>query len=176
MVWIGNWGENERAEEISTYLLRPATRMRSKSVAIFGVRYPEQALAALAAAGVAYRGYLPNLEAPRVYAESGLTVHIPRQQYTAAMRGIPTIRVFEALASGIPLISAPWQDTEELFRPGDYRAVANEDEMERAICELLDDPAMARAQAERGLSTVLAQHTCRHRAEELTTILEEVLA
>ena len=44
-----------------------------------------------------------------------LTVHIPRQQYTRAMTGIPTIRVFEALACGIPLISAPWSDTEHLF-------------------------------------------------------------
>ena len=72
------------------------------------------------AAGVRYGGYLPNLDAPAVYAAARLTVHIPRQQYAAAMTGIPTIRVFEALACGIPLISAPWQDTEELFRDGDF--------------------------------------------------------
>ena len=36
-----------------------------------------------------------------------------------ALPGIPTIRVFEALACGIPLVSAPWQDEEGLFRPGE---------------------------------------------------------
>ena len=34
--------------------------------------------------------------------------------------GIPIIRVFEALASGSPLISAPWEDCERWFRPEDY--------------------------------------------------------
>ncbi len=86
---------------------------------------------ALKQAGVDYGGYLPNLEAPRVYAESRLTVHIPRQQYTHAMTGIPTIRVFEALACGIPLISAPWQDTEGLFREGDFAWASTCAEMAR---------------------------------------------
>ena len=175
VVWVGNWGEDERAKEIGTYLLRPAARLRSRRFAIYGVRYPDQALGELHEAGVEYRGYLPNLEAPQVYAESGLTVHIPRQQYAAAMVGIPTIRVFEALASGTPLISAPWEDVEGLFAAGDYRSVTSEGEMERAMCELLEDSAMAQAQAERGLRTVLARHTCGHRARELTAILEEVL-
>jgi spore maturation protein CgeB len=38
--------------------------------------------------------------------------------------GIPTIRVFEALACGIPLVSAPWDDSEHLFRPGEDFLVA----------------------------------------------------
>ncbi len=175
VVWIGNWGEDERAAEIRTYLLEPATELRERGFAIYGVRYPEHALAALGAAGVEYRGYLPNLSAPEVYAESGLTVHIPRQQYTAAMCGIPTIRVFEALASGVPLLSAPWRDVEELFAEGDLQMVESGAAMTAAMRELLDDPVAARAQAERGLHTVLARHTCGHRAEELTAICGEVL-
>ena len=92
------------------------------------------------------------------------------------MVGIPTIRVFEALACGIPLISAPWQDTEHLFRPGDFRFVANGAEMRAAIKDLLDNPALAQAQANRGLETVLARHTCYHRAVELTSIAEDLLS
>ena len=37
---------------------------------------------------------------------------------SSALPGIPTIRVFEALACGIPLVCAPWEDSEDLFRPG----------------------------------------------------------
>ncbi len=44
-------------------------------------------------------------------------MHIPRRPYVESLPGIPTIRVFEALACGIPLISAPWSDSEALFRP-----------------------------------------------------------
>jgi spore maturation protein CgeB len=174
VVWVGNWGDGERSEEIGTYLLEPAERLAEKRFVIYGVRYPQDGLDALRAAGVAYGGYLPNLCAPEVYAASRLTVHVPRQQYNGAMTGIPTIRVFEAMASGIPLISAPWRDVEGLFREEDFTMVESGEAMTAAMRRLLADPVEARQQAERGLETVLARHTCGHRAAELTSILEEV--
>ena len=177
VVWIGNWGDDERSAEIKQFLVKPAESLSYHRFTIYGVRYPEDAQAILREAGIRYGGYLPNLKAPETYAAAYLTVHIPRQQYAAAsMTGIPTIRVFEALACGIPLISAPWEDTETLFRKGDYLSVRNADEMRRAIEYLLSDKDAAAAQAERGLETLLARHTCRHRAEQLTEIFEELLS
>lgn len=176
VIWIGNWGDDERSTEIREFLLCPAARLGNRRFVIHGVRYPDDALKALREAGVAYAGYLPNLDAPAAYAGARLTVHIPRQQYTRAMIGIPTIRVFEALACGIPLISAPWNDTERLFRRGDFMVVRDHREMTRAIEALLTDPAAAQEQALRGQETVFARHTCRHRAEQLLDICEEVLA
>lgn len=175
VVWIGNWGDNERSEEIREMLLRAAGQMPERQFAIYGVRYPEQALRELDDAHVSYRGYLPNLAAARSYAESRLTVHVPRQQYAGEMAGIPTIRVFEALACGIPLISAPWQDTEGLFDIGDFAFVKDGQQMRCTIERLLDNPEEARAQAERGRKTVLNRHTCAHRAAQLSEICEEVL-
>ena len=175
VVWIGNWGDDERSNEICEFLLRPAANLRQYRFQIFGVRYPEDALRALEHAGVRYGGYLPNLDAPAMYAAARLTVHIPRQQYVTAMRGIPTIRVFEALACGIPLISAPWEDAEGLFREGDFKIVGNGREMKCAMEMLLHDNSAAEEQALRGLETILSRHTCRHRAEELTEICEDIL-
>ena len=175
VVWIGNWGDNERSGEIWSFLLAPAAALRTRHFTIYGVRYPEDALAALGRSGVRYAGYLPNLDAPQVYAASRLTVHIPRQQYAGAMAGIPTIRVFEALACGVPLLSAPWQDTELLFREGDFLFVHSGDEMREAVEYLLEHPEAAEAQAARGLETVLARHTCDHRATELVAICNEVM-
>ena len=175
VVWIGNWGEGERAEEIREYLVRPAAALSARCK-VFGVRYPADGLAALHQAGIGYAGYLPNLHAPAVYARSRMTLHIPRQQYADMMAGIPTIRVFEALACGIPLLSAPWQDTEELFRPGDFRFVTNGTAMHEEMRRLLSDPSAAFEQAARGLETILARHTCLHRAQELTQICQEVLS
>ncbi len=178
IVWIGNWGEGERSAEISEFLLQPAAALRDLAATrIYGVRYPKEGLTALGEAHVPYGGYLPNLDAPAVYASARLTVHIPRQQYTSeAMTGIPTIRVFEALACGIPLVSAPWQDTEHLFREEDFVFAANVVEMTEALRHLLTYPKEAAAQAARGLETILSRHTCDHRARELTAICHEVLA
>ncbi len=177
VVWIGNWGEGERSREIAEFLLGPVAALAPEVQGkIYGVRYPEDGLRALRAAGVEYGGYLPNLDAPEIYAGARLTVHIPRQQYADALEGIPTIRVFEALACGIPLLSAPWRDVEGLFRDGDYWRVANGLEMQEAMRTLLLEPGYAKEQAARGLEQILLRHTCAHRAAEMTEILEEVRA
>ncbi len=177
LVWVGNWGDGERSAELREFLIEPAKRLRDTRGAggfratIYGVRYPQDGLDALADAGIRYGGYLPNLAAPDAYARSRMTMHVPRQQYNDALKGIPTIRVFEALASGIPLVSAPWQDTEELFREGDFLWVHDGAEAEAAMLRLLLDDSFAQDQVERGLDTVLARHTCAHRAAQLTRIL-----
>ena len=59
--------------------------------------------------GARYRGWLANARAPDVFARHLATVHVPRRFYVERLPGIPTIRVFEALACGIPLVSAPWR-------------------------------------------------------------------
>jgi spore maturation protein CgeB len=101
-------------------------------------------------------------------------VHIPRRPYVENLPGIPTIRVFEALACGIPLICAPWHDAEGLFRPGrDYLVAENGREMTRLLREVLTDDALAAALVESGLETIRARHTCRHRVDELLSILKQ---
>src|SRR4051794_39644729 len=72
------------------------------------------------------------------------TVHVPRRPYATALPGIPTIRIFEALACGIPLISAPWSDSEGLFQPGkDFLTAADGDEMRHQMRALLQDDSLA---------------------------------
>jgi spore maturation protein CgeB len=135
------------------------------------VRYPEHALHSLAEAGISYGGWLPNYEAPRVFSQYKVTVHIPRRPYVRALPGIPTIRVFEALACGIPLVSAPWDDCEGLFQPGsDFLVARNGIEMRRHLRDVTRDPALALALAASGRRTVLARHTCAHRVDELLQI------
>ena len=98
-----------------------------------------------------------------MFAAHRLTVHVPRRPYVEALPGIPTIRVFEALACGIPLVSAPWEDSEGLFRPGDFLLARSGKEMCELIGAALNDRRLAAALAARGLETILARHTCAHR-------------
>jgi spore maturation protein CgeB len=142
---------------------------------IHGVRYPESALQALGEAGIAYGGWLANYEAPKVFARHGVTVHVPRRPYVRALPGIPTIRVFEALACGIPLVSAPWDDCEGLFEPGeDFLVARNGAEMRGHLHDVLHQPRLAQALAEHGRRTILARHTCAHRVDELLDIYAEI--
>jgi len=175
VVWIGNWGDEERTQELQEFLIGPAGALRGHKIATYGVRYPPQALEKLNAAGIEYRGYLPNLRTPAAYGESLLTLHVPRREYANGLSGIPTIRVFEALACGIPLLCSPWVDAEGLFRPGQDYLVANDGRaMVAEMRHLLADDAARRQLVANGLETIRARHTCEHRAQQFTEICEEL--
>jgi spore maturation protein CgeB len=176
LVWIGNWGDEERSAELETFLLKPAAAARLP-LDIHGVRYPDAALALLARHGARYRGWIANAAVPPVFARHLATVHVPRRFYVDRLPGIPTIRVFEALACGIPLVCSPWRDSEELFRPGIDLLVARDGgEMAQHLTALKHDADLRREIAESGLASVLARHTCRHRMEELLGIVAEIAA
>jgi spore maturation protein CgeB len=172
LIWIGNWGDNERTEELKQFLLEPVARLGITG-RVHGVRYPEEAQKQLAAHGISYAGWLPNHRVPEAFARSRMTIHIPRRPYIKALPGIPTIRVFEALACGIPLISAPWQDVENLFPPGAYLSVQNSDDTTGAISLLLRDAAFAAELARTGLHVIQSRHTCRHRVQQLLGIVNQ---
>ncbi|HUR95816.1 MAG TPA: glycosyltransferase [Gemmatimonadales bacterium] len=171
VVWIGNWGDDERSSELEEYLIGPIERLGLRS-RVYGVRYPDEARARLASAGVEYAGWLPNHRVPDAFARFAATVHVPRRPYVKALPGVPTIRVFEALACGIPLVSAPWDDAEHLFTPGtDFLVARSGAGMREALTDLLQDRGAAGAMAARGLDTIRRRHTCAHRVDELMTIL-----
>jgi spore maturation protein CgeB len=170
LIWIGNWGDNERSEELRLFLLEPIARL-GITARIHGVRYPSEIQQELAARRIDYAGWLPNHRAPQAFARARVTVHVPRRPYVQALPGIPTIRVFEALACGIPLVSAPWNDVEALFPAGAYLSVQDSDEMTAALSLVLRDGAFAADMARTGLHAVQAHHTCRHRVEELLAIV-----
>ena len=176
LVWIGNWGDGERSEELAEYLLQPA-QAAGLPLDIYGVRYPEQAKRTLERFGARYHGWLPNAAAPEVFARHLATVHVPRRYYTRLLPGIPTIRVFEALACGIPLVSAPWDDCEQLFRVGeDFLMVTDGEMMTDALKQLKNDAELRQSLATSGLQTIRARHTCAHRARELLQIAEKLEA
>ena len=63
LVWIGNWGDGERSEELLEFLIQPVKHLGLRA-AVFGVRYALEALGALASAGITYGGWLANADAP----------------------------------------------------------------------------------------------------------------
>ncbi len=174
LVWIGNWGDEERTAELHEFLLGPVKALGLKA-RVHGVRYPEHARRALAQAGIEYAGWLPNYRAPEVFAAFKMTVHVPRRPYVESLPGIPTIRPFEALACGIPLVCSPWKDDEHLFTPGrDFLVARDGVEMTRHLRALLEREELRRELAAHGRETILARHTCGHRTDELLAICAEL--
>jgi spore maturation protein CgeB len=174
IVWIGNWGDGERSVELQQFLFQPA-RAAGLSLDIYGVRYPAEAVETIGAFGARYHGFLPNANAPRIFASHMATIHVPRRFYATVLPGIPTIRVFEALACGIPLVCSPWEDRENLFRPGrDFLVASDGAQMAKHLRTLALDPALRRNLVDSGLETIRARHTCAHRVQELLSIVARV--
>lgn len=175
VVFVGNWGDDDRNQTTWQFFIEQGQAMPELTFALFGVRYPVEVLDAIRNVGIEWGGWLPNYLAPEVYASSKITVHIPRKEYVEVLRGTPTIRVFEALACGIPLISAGWREDSGLFAEGsDYLAVDNPSQMREALRWLAADADARSRIGAHGRATVLGRHTCRHRAEELVAIVQRL--
>jgi spore maturation protein CgeB len=170
VVWIGNWGDDERTAELEEFFIRPVRELHLTAT-MYGVRYPDGARDVLAREGIAYGGWLPNYDAPAAFARHKITIHVPRRPYVESLPGVPTIRPFEALACGIPLISARWDRAGDLFTPGlDFLVARDGTEMTAHLRALMADPDRRRQLAAHGLATVRGRHTCAHRVDELLAI------
>jgi spore maturation protein CgeB len=72
------------------------------------------------------------------------------------------VRLFEAAACCVPVVSDGWEGLDTFFMPG--REILVEETLERLEALSAED---ARAIGQRARARVLAQHTAEHRAVEL---------
>jgi spore maturation protein CgeB len=173
LVWVGNWGDDERTAELLEYLVKPVHDLKLKA-RVYGVRYPKSALNELDKAGIEYGGYLPSHRVPEIFSRFKVTVHVPRRPYQEMLPGIPTIRPFEAMACGLPLVCSPWKDSEGLFTEGqDYLMAESGEEMKKKIRSILSDAELSGRLVNHGLKTIRENHTCSHRAQQLMKICHE---
>ena len=176
VVFVGNYGDGDRSDELEDYVFTPRAALPHLKYSVYGVRYPRPVVARFNdGLDIAYRGWLPNVRVPRVYSAARVVLHVPRRQYVALLPGTPTIRVFEALATGACLISLPWEDTDHLFDAGhDYAVARSPGEMRDLIAWLCADDDARAGFGARGRATILERHTCGHRAEQLLELVGRV--
>ena len=176
LVWVGNWGDEERTQELHEFIIEPIKALKLKAK-FYGVRYPQHAIDALSRAGIEYGGYLPSSKVAETFSRYRATVHVPRRFYREHLPGIPTIRPFEAMACKIPLLSAPWEDSEKLFTPGkDYLMAENGQDMMILLAKVLTEDTFTNAMVEHAYQTIQSRHTCDHRAQELIKIYQQCIA
>ena len=149
---------------------QPALRLPMARFAVCGPGYPKQI------------EWLPNVDRTqhvppdlhrRFYNEQRFTLNITR----ASMRETgfsPSVRLFEAAACGVPIISDTWDGIEMFFEPGkEILLVQSTDEV---VAILRDLPDRQRTQiGARARRRLLRNHTPRQLAIEFVTSLAEAM-
>jgi spore maturation protein CgeB len=165
LLLCADWEPGLALPMLEEYLIAPVRRLGLRA-AVYGVGFPVAARRALSDAGIQYAGWRPTFDLPSVYAQYRVVLHLPSASQTAA--GAPSSRVFEALACGRPLLSAAWDDDDQLLQPGrDFALARDAAELTTWLRALLGDANLAHALASQGRRTILARHTCSHRVDQL---------
>ena len=159
--YMGTYSD-DRQPTLDRLLLEPARRWDSGRFTVAGPQYPESIQWP---ANVTYTAHLPPAAHRAFYSRQRFTLNVTRSDMIAAGWS-PSVRIFEAAACGVPIISDRWEGIETLLTPG--REIFLADSPEEVLHLLHDLPEHERIAA--GLvarARVLAHHTAAHRAAEL---------
>jgi spore maturation protein CgeB len=159
----------DRQAILERLLVDPARRSPQRRFVVAGPQYPAE---------VKWPGNVERIEhvAPAdhraFYNRQRFTLNVTRADMVAAGHS-PSVRLFEAAACGVPIISDAWPGLQEFLVPGREILVARtaEDTL-RALTAVGEDEA--RRIGARARRCVLGRHTAEHRAEELEGYLAEV--
>jgi spore maturation protein CgeB len=167
--YLGTYSQ-DRQPTLEELLLRPASRLVDESFVVAGPQYPP---ATEWPANVERIEHLPPAEHPAFYCAQDYTLNVTRADMRAA-GWAPSVRLFEAAACGVPVISDRWPGLETFFHIGEEILVAGEAE---EVVSLLSKGGGRREEiGAAARKAVLARHTSDHRAGELEAILRSLCA
>lgn len=86
----------------------------------------------------------------------------------------PSVRLFEATACGVPILSDPWPGLNNVLQPGDKVLTVESTDDVIAALELPDE--RRRKIGAQGLARTLAQHTADRRATQFEADLRACMA
>lgn len=164
MGYLGTYSD-DRQPALERMLLDQARQFRDKRFVVAGPQYPE---AIQWPANVQRIEHLAPVDHREFYNSQRFTLNVTRQEMVKAGWS-PSVRLFEAAACGVPLISDYWPGLEEFFRPG--KEIILEDAA-GALGRMSDKER--RAIGLRAREVVLARHTAGCRAAELESYVAQV--
>jgi spore maturation protein CgeB len=161
----------DRQPTLEKLLLEPARQMPDRRFVVAGPQYPADIDWP---ANVERIEHCPPADHAAFYAASRFTLNVTRADMIEAGWS-PSVRLFEAAACAVPVISDKWRGIDELFAPGAQIILA--DDADEIVCTLRHTSvAQAAAIGQAARAKVLAAHTARHRAAELEAYIEEAKA
>ncbi len=159
--YLGTYSE-DRQPVLERLMLEAARALPSGRFVVAGPRYP----ATLRwPENVARVEHLPPSEHLAFYNAQRFTLNVTRADMVRAGYS-PSVRLFEAAACAVPIISDAWEGLDTFFTPGRELLVSHSGE--ETLRYLRDLPEAERQElGKRARERVLAGHTAAHRAETL---------
>jgi spore maturation protein CgeB len=156
----------DRQPTLDALLVEPARALADTAFVVAGPQYPDDIDWPDNVERIAH---LPPSAHAAWYSAQDFTLNVTRADMRRAGWS-PSVRLFEAAACGVPIISDSWAGLEEVLNPGAEILVAEtaadaERILSRTTAARRDEVAAAARRA------VLSRHTADHRAAELEAIL-----
>jgi spore maturation protein CgeB len=161
----------DRQPTLDGFLVDTARERPGRRMVVAGSRYP---------AGLAWPEnvdrieHLPPADHARFYASQAFTLNVTRRDMVRAGHS-PSVRLFEAAACGVPVISDAWPGLDVFFRPEEEILVARSTADVRGYLDAVGEDER-RSIGERARRRVLAEHTAERRAEDLEGYVHEARA
>jgi spore maturation protein CgeB len=158
----------DRQPTLEKLLLAPARALPDRAFVVAGPQYPPDIEWP---ANVERIEHLAPKDHPEFYAASRFTLNVTRADMIAAGWS-PSVRLFEAAACAVPVISDRWEGIDSLFTPGREILLADES---GTVTEILAKWTAAEAAAlgQAARRRVLSGHSAADRAAELERYLHE---
>ncbi len=164
--YLGTYSD-DRQPTVEKLLVAAARQRPAERFVIAGPQYPANMEWP---ANVDRIEHLPPAEHPRFYSSLRWTLNVTRADMIAAGWS-PSVRIFEAAACGVPIISDAWEGIGSILRPGSELLVACGTADVHAALDL--PPARRDAIAAAARRRTLRSHTAAMRAGELEFHLRE---
>jgi spore maturation protein CgeB len=161
--YLGTYGA-DRQPALDRLLVEVARRRPHDAFAVAGPQYPEPDVARWPA-NIQHREHLAPPDHPAFYAAQRFTVNVTRADMVRAGWS-PSVRLFEAAACGVPVITDTWEGLDHFFVPGEEIMIAATTDDVLHVLDTFDE-SRRDAMAEAARARVLREHTAERRAEEL---------
>jgi spore maturation protein CgeB len=158
----------DRQPALERLLLEPARRWSDGAFCVAGAQYPK---AMIWPANVARAEHLVPAAHPGFYNHQRLTLNVTRADMVASGHA-PSVRLFEAAACGVPIITDEWRGLQDFFAPDREILVAHSTQEVLACLRNIDSEQLQRI-ATLARMRVLAHHTADRRACELEAYVWE---
>ena len=167
--YMGTYSD-ERQPKVEELLNAPARAWKRGRFAVVGPQYPDEIDWP---SNVERIQHLPPSEHRNFYNAQRWTLNVTREAMVRCGWS-PSVRLFEAAACAVPIVSDPWPGLASIFEQGSEIVVAHSGAECLAIVKETAE-AERRRIGHRARTRVLAQHTADCRAAELESYIVEAL-
>ncbi|MDG5815362.1 glycosyltransferase [Chitinispirillales bacterium ANBcel5] len=152
----------DRQDSLEILMLQTARKWPEGKFIVAGPQYPKEIKWP---ANVKKVEHLAPADHRRFYCSQRYTLNLTRADMIASGYA-PSVRLFEAAACAVPVISDYWEGLETFFKPNEEIIISGS--MEQTYKTLLQIPHSQRMEiGQQAQKRVLQEHTSAHRAEEL---------